>query len=138
MGLNISNETNDLVSVILGIADEMGKKPSAEDCIDPKTKYHIINNSYPKEEDCKIEIENFNNILFKNGVEVLRPNSIQNLDQIFKVFDIFKRFSAFSNLSVNTDKTEIYQINFLLVMKKETNSWNTDLQMTKSQMEINA
>ena len=66
MGLNISNETNDLVSVILGIADEMGKKPSAEDCIDPKTKYHIINNSYPKEEDCKIEIENFNNILFKN------------------------------------------------------------------------
>lgn len=83
MGLNISNETNDLVSVILGIADEMGKKPSAEDCIDPKTKYHIINNSYPKEEDCKIEIENFNNILFKNGVEVLRPNSIQNLDQIF-------------------------------------------------------
>lgn len=25
MGLNISNETNDLVSVILGIADEMGK-----------------------------------------------------------------------------------------------------------------
>merc|ERR1712141_218837 len=37
----------------------------------------------------------------------------QNLDQIFKVFDIFKRFSAFSNLSVNTDKTEIYQINFL-------------------------
>ena len=67
MGLNISNETNDLVSVILGIADEMGKKPSAEDCIDPKTKYHIINNSYPKEEDCKIEIENFNKILFKNG-----------------------------------------------------------------------
>merc|ERR1711954_180907 len=37
----------------------------------------------------------------------------KNLDQIFKVFDIFKRFSAFSNLSVNTDKTEIYQINFL-------------------------
>ena len=83
MGLNISNETNHLVSVILGIADEMGKKPSAEDCIDPKTKYHITNNSYPKEEDCKIEIENFNNILFNNGVEVLRPNSIQNLDQIF-------------------------------------------------------
>merc|ERR1711944_237839 len=37
----------------------------------------------------------------------------KSLDQIFKVFDIFKKFSAFSNLSVNTDKTEIYQVNFL-------------------------
>ena len=77
MGLNISNETNDLVSVILGIADEMGKKPSAEDCIDPKTKYHIINNSYPKEEDCKIEIENFNNSIDKirNDVERLQQRT---------------------------------------------------------------
>tara|TARA_B100000029_G_scaffold244013_1_gene241221 strand:- start:1258 stop:2160 length:903 start_codon:yes stop_codon:yes gene_type:complete len=83
MGLNISNETDNLVSVILGIADEMGKKPTIEDCIDPKTKSHIINNSYPKQEDCKKEIESFNSILLKNKVEVLRPNSIQNLDQIF-------------------------------------------------------
>ena len=37
----------------------------------------------------------------------------KSLDQIFKVFDFFKKFSAFSNLSVNTDKTEIYQMNFL-------------------------
>ena len=51
MGLNISNETDNLVSVILGIADEMGKKPDIDECIDPKTKYHIINNTYPKEED---------------------------------------------------------------------------------------
>jgi len=83
MGLNISNETDNLVSVILGIADDMGKKPTIEDCIDPKTKSHIINNSYPKQEDCKKEIESFNSILLKNEVEVLRPNSIQNLDQIF-------------------------------------------------------
>ena len=55
MGLNISNETNDLVSVILGIADEMGKKPSAEDCIDPKTKYHIINNSTLKKKTVKLK-----------------------------------------------------------------------------------
>jgi len=83
MGLNISNETDNLVSVILGIADEMGKKPDIDECIDPKTKYHIINNTYPKEEDCKKEIEKFNEILFENGVEVLRPNSISGLDQIF-------------------------------------------------------
>merc|ERR1711928_1330 len=46
----------------------------------------------------------------------------KSLDKIFKVFDIFKKFSAFSNLSVNTDKTEIYQVSFLLATRKETNS----------------
>ena len=94
MGLNISNETNDLVSVILGIADEMGKKPSAEDCIDPKTKYHIINNSYPKEEDCKIEIENFNNILFKNGVETKIRGTRKNLI----IFKFKVNFTFFFNI----------------------------------------
>jgi len=83
MGLNIKNETGNLVSVVLGIADEMGKIPSIEDCIDPKTKENILNDTYPTEADCINEIENFNNILLKNGVEVLRPNSINNLNQIF-------------------------------------------------------
>lgn len=83
MGLNIKNETGSLVSVVLGIAEEMGDKPSIDDCIDPKTKENILNNTYPKEADCINEIENFNKILLKNGVEVLRPNSIRNLNQIF-------------------------------------------------------
>lgn len=83
MGLNIKNETGKLVTVVLGIAEDMGKPPSIEDCIDPKTKENLINNTYPKEEDCIHEIENFNNILLRNGVEVLRPNNIQDLNQIF-------------------------------------------------------
>ncbi len=83
MGLNIQNETNNLISVILGIAEEMGPKPSINECIDPKTKYHIKSNSYPKEEDCISEIEKFYEVLIKNNVEVLRPNNIENLNQIF-------------------------------------------------------
>ena len=45
MGLNIKNETGKLVTVVLGIAEDMGKPPSIEECIDPKTKENLINNT---------------------------------------------------------------------------------------------
>ena len=84
MNLNIKNETDTLVSVILGIAENLGPKPTVENCIDPKTKFHILNNTYPKEDDCIKEIENFKNVLKKHNINVLRPNNnIQNLNQIF-------------------------------------------------------
>ena len=35
--LNITNEVNQLQSVILGIANSFGSEPSLENCIDPKT-----------------------------------------------------------------------------------------------------
>ena len=59
MNLNIKNETDTLVSVVLGIAENLGPKPTVENCIDPKTKFHILNNTYPEEDDCIKEIENF-------------------------------------------------------------------------------
>ena len=37
----------------------------------------------------------------------------ESITQIFNVMDIFKRFGSFSNLTINTDKADIYQINFL-------------------------
>ena len=37
----------------------------------------------------------------------------ESISQIFSVLNIFKRFGSFSNLTVNTDKTEIYHVNFL-------------------------
>ena len=51
MNLNVKNETDTLVSVVLGIADNLGPQPTVENCIDPKTKFHILNNTYPKEDD---------------------------------------------------------------------------------------
>ena len=39
--LNITNEVNQLQSVILGIANSFGSEPSLENCIDPKTKYFV-------------------------------------------------------------------------------------------------
>ena len=81
--LNITNEVNQLQSVILGIANSFGSEPSLENCIDPKTKYFVKKGKFPLESDCKSEIKNFNEVLVKNGVKVLRPKNIDGLNQIF-------------------------------------------------------
>jgi len=83
MNLHIINETNDLVSIILGIATDLGPKPSLENCIDPKTRLSIINNEYPVEKECINEIEMFEKKLKKYKIQVLRPKNILNLSQIF-------------------------------------------------------
>ena len=81
--LNITNEVNQLQSVILGIANSFGSEPSLENCIDPKTKYFVKKGKFPLENDCKSEIKNFNEVLVKNGVKVLRPENVDGLNQIF-------------------------------------------------------
>ena len=83
MNLNVNNETNKLVSVVLGIANDLDDKPDIDNCIDPKTRESIINDNYPNEIDCIDEIERFTNILLKYDIEVLRPKNIKNLNQIF-------------------------------------------------------
>ena len=87
MNLNINNETDTLVSVILGIANQLGPKPNIEDCIDPKTRESIINNQYPEEIKCINQIEAFEKVLKKYNIKVLRP--------YYKKFksDFFKRYS---------------------------------------------
>ena len=83
MNLNVVNETNKLKKVVLGIANNLGEVPLPSDCIDPKTKHYLINGEYPLENNCIVEIENFNNILIDNGVTVIRPKPITDLNQIF-------------------------------------------------------
>lgn len=83
MNLNVVNETNKLKKVVLGIAHNLGEVPLPGDCIDPKTKHYLNNGEYPLENNCITEIENFNNILIDNGVSVIRPKPITDLNQIF-------------------------------------------------------
>ena len=55
ININIQNEYSLLKTVILGIADNLGNLPSEADAYDPRSLYHIKNNSYPLEEDLKKE-----------------------------------------------------------------------------------
>ena len=79
----VDNEYSALKSVILGLAEDMGDPPKVFDVYDPRSLYHIKNNSYPSEVDVKKDVESFYKILIKHNVDVLRPDNIKNCNQVF-------------------------------------------------------
>ena len=83
ININIENEYSKLKTVILGIADDLGVPPKESDAYDPRSLYHIKNNSYPIEDDLLRELDNFHNKLLKHNVDVIRPSNINNCNQIF-------------------------------------------------------
>lgn len=83
ININIENEYSKLKTVILGIADDLGVPPKESDSYDPRSLYHIKNNSYPIEDDLLRELDNFYNKLLKHNVDVIRPSNINNCNQIF-------------------------------------------------------
>ena len=83
ININIENEYSKLKTVILGIADDLGLPPKESDAYDPRSLYHIKNNSYPIEDDLLRELDNFYNKLLKHNVDVIRPSNINNCNQIF-------------------------------------------------------
>jgi len=83
ININIENEYSKLKTVILGIAHDLGVPPTESDAYDPRSLYHIKNNSYPIEDDLLRELDNFYNKLLKHNVDVIRPSNINNCNQIF-------------------------------------------------------
>lgn len=83
MQLHIENETSPLKAVILGTAESCGPVPSPEEAYDPKSLEHILAGTYPKEEDMVKEMDAFEKVFKKHGVEVYRPEVLQDCNQIF-------------------------------------------------------
>ena len=83
IALNLHNETSQLEVVILGLPDSFGGTPKIEDCYDPKSKEHVLNGTFPTQENVINEMNAVKTIFLKYGVEVLRPNNIDGLNQIF-------------------------------------------------------
>jgi N-dimethylarginine dimethylaminohydrolase len=81
--LNIQNETSKLQTVILGIAHSNGGVPNVEDCYDPKSRQHVIAGTYPKEKDMVLEMDAVAEVFKKHNVNVLRPEVIEDYNQIF-------------------------------------------------------
>ena len=55
--VKVDNEYSTLKSVILGLAEDMGDPPKVFDVYDPRSLYHIKNNSYPNEVDVKEDVK---------------------------------------------------------------------------------
>lgn len=83
MKLNVKNETGKLKTVVLGQPKSIGGTPALEQSYDAKSYHSIQNNIYPKEEDIISEMQGFEAVLHKHGVEVLRPAIIKDYNQVF-------------------------------------------------------
>lgn len=83
MQLNIKNETGRLRSVVLGQPKSNGAVPTLEDSYDAKSYHTIQQGNYPTEEDITAEMCAFESVLKKYGVEVFRPDVIQDYNQVF-------------------------------------------------------
>lgn len=81
--LNITDETSQLEAVILGTPESFGDTPKVQDAYDPKSKQHIIEGTFPHQQDVIEEMSEFCNVLNSYGVDVIRPANIVGLNQIF-------------------------------------------------------
>jgi N-dimethylarginine dimethylaminohydrolase len=81
--LNVRDETSLLKAVVLGTAKSCGPVPSPEEAYDPKSLENILAGTYPKEADMVEEMEAFNAVLQKHGVQVFRPEVLTDCNQIF-------------------------------------------------------
>ncbi|WP_291091763.1 MULTISPECIES: dimethylarginine dimethylaminohydrolase family protein [unclassified Empedobacter] len=83
MRLHVQNETAQLQTVVLGRAESNGANPTLDQTFDAKSYETVKNNDYPKEEDLIAEMSEFEQVLKKYNVEVLRPTLIEDCNQVF-------------------------------------------------------
>ena len=83
MRLNVQNETAQLQTVVLGRAESNGADPTLDQTFDAKSYDSVQHNDYPKEEDLIAEMSEFEEVLKKYNVEVLRPTLIEDCNQVF-------------------------------------------------------
>ncbi|MBV6644968.1 MAG: amidinotransferase [Cyclobacteriaceae bacterium] len=81
--IKVLDEFAPLEAVVLGTAKSFGGTPSIEEAYDPKTKEHILTNTFPEEGDLVIELDGVARVLEKYGVKVYRPEVISDYNQIF-------------------------------------------------------
>lgn len=79
----VANETDTLEVVVLGLPDSLGPTPQLSDCYDAKSYESVEKGIYPTEASVIYEMSELEQALKRNGVEVLRPEPLQDYNQIF-------------------------------------------------------
>jgi len=83
MDLHVTSETGRLRKVILGLPYSNGPTPQLQDTFDSKSYESVLHGVYPSETDIIAEMDAFKAILEKYDVTVLRPNLVENCNQVF-------------------------------------------------------
>ncbi|WP_262149488.1 dimethylarginine dimethylaminohydrolase family protein [Chryseobacterium foetidum] len=115
MKLNIKNETGRLRSVVLGQPKSMGAVPTLEESYDAKSYHTIEHDIYPTEEDIISEMNAFEEVLKKYGVQVFRPDIIEDYNQVFArdvAFVIDDKMIISNVIADRADEQEAYKTVF--------------------------
>lgn len=110
--LYVTDETAPLKAVVLGTAKDMGKPLD----INPVSKKHIEQGTYPTATDISREIATFEKVLKDEGIAVYRPEVFKGVDQIFTRdigFVIDDKF-VISNMLESVRQRELPGIEYLL------------------------
>ncbi|MDD3079283.1 MAG: arginine deiminase-related protein [Paludibacter sp.] len=83
MNLNVKNETSTLKAVVLGQPGSLGKVPNVGATYDAKSYESVVRGIYPTEEAVYKEMSAFEKILLKYDVQVFRPWTLENCNQVF-------------------------------------------------------
>ena len=83
LNLNVLNEFTPLKALVLGTAKRNGPTPTPEACYDPSSLKHVLQGTYPLEQDMVEEIEALEQLFKSYGVKVYRPEIIPDCNQIF-------------------------------------------------------
>ena len=81
--LNLHNETSPLEAVLLGLPDSFGGTPKLARCYDPKSREHVLNGTFPTQQNVINEMNAVKSVFLNYGIEVFRPRNIEGLNQIF-------------------------------------------------------
>ncbi len=83
MNLNIKNETSTLRAVVLGQPGSLGEIPKPNNTYDAKSFESVVNGDYPTEESVYKEMSAFEKVLLKYNVQVFRPWTLENCNQVY-------------------------------------------------------
>ncbi|MEM1336652.1 MAG: arginine deiminase family protein [Bacteroidota bacterium] len=109
--LSVCNETSELESAILGIGLDRG----APRDINPMMRMHLEKNTYPVTERICNEIDELEAVLQQNGVHVVRPKNVSEIEQIFvrDIGFVIEDYFFISNMRHATRLEELKGISFL-------------------------
>jgi N-dimethylarginine dimethylaminohydrolase len=113
MHLNVKNETSTLKAVVLGQPGSIGPVPSLEKTFDAKSYESIINGVYPSEEDIYKEMSEFEKVLLNYNVQVFRPWTLENCNQVFArdvAFVIDDKIINSNIIPDREDEKEAYEV----------------------------
>lgn len=115
---HVTNEVGRLRTVVLGLPDQQGSQPTKEQTYDAKSYYSVAKGIYPKEADCRVEMDAVLCVLEKYGVEVLRPRSLESCNQVFArdvAFTIDDTLFVANLIADRSEETSAFEEVFKLV-----------------------